>query len=108
MSGRNTVTIVVCRYDTDIVFSRFESYWDIVHKDELDSFLASVPICCSCGNRVRRDGDNYLRILGQNLLYIGDLLLGSEASISDRDYLDAHFVKLRFEAGNLRLRPVIS
>ena len=60
------------------------------------------------GDRVDRDRDDDVGLLGHHGLDVGDLLLRLEAGVGDGDDLDAFGGELRLERGFLRVRPVVA
>jgi hypothetical protein len=60
------------------------------------------------GRRVDRDADDDAGLLRQHGLDVGDLLLGLEAGVGDRDDLDAHGGELGLQGLDLGPRPVVA
>ncbi len=107
-SSHHTIAVVVRGYDANILFAGLKPLWDVIHKDQLDPLVGGLLIGGRGGNRIGRNRDDNLRLLGENGFDIGNLLFGLKAGVSHRNYVNAHFRELRLQAGYLRQRPIIS
>jgi hypothetical protein len=104
----DTVAVVVGRDDAHVVVARSEPVRDVVHEHELHTLVRSLTVGGFGGNRVGRNGDDDVRLLGEHGLDVRDLRLRLEVGVRYGDHLDAHLGELLFQPVNLGVRPVVS
>ena len=80
----------------------------VVHEHQFDAFVRGGLVRCGRGDRVDRDRYDDVGLLRHHGLEVGDLLLGLETGVGDRDDVDPFGLELRLQRVRLSLRPVVA